>query len=154
MNSPRERGDESSPSLPPLPSLNEGKALTAASWPTWKLLLWALLAGLLVFVIGAGLDWLLLAEHERRGAVIEVSDALAGLVAGALVLRLLQYERERRARLRQRLEVIAEMNHHIRNALQVISLTAASAADQKQLETIRNSMNRIEWALREILPKF
>jgi two-component sensor histidine kinase len=55
--------------------------------------------------------------------------------------------------LRQRLEVIAEMNHHVRNALQVISLSTYSSADQKQLAAIKESVNRIQWALREVLPK-
>jgi signal transduction histidine kinase len=119
----------------------------------WKMVGIALLAGLVVFVIGAGLDWLLVREHESRRLTIEISDTLAAVVAGALVFRLLQYEHERRRRLRQKLEVIAEMNHHIRNALQVISLSAASSGDQRQLDAIRDSMNRIQWALREILPK-
>jgi hypothetical protein len=39
------------------------------------------------------------------------------LIAGVLVFRLLQYERDRREQVRQRLEIIAEMNHHVRNAL-------------------------------------
>lgn len=119
----------------------------------WKMIGITLLAGLVVFVIGAGLDWLLVREHESRRLTIEISDTLAAVVASALVFRLLQYEHERRRRLRQKLEVIAEMNHHIRNALQVISFSAASSGDQRQLEAIRESMKRIQWALREILPK-
>lgn len=113
----------------------------------------ALAAAAIVFLIGASLDWVLLREHESRRAIIETSDALGGLIAGALVFRLLQYERERRRQFRQRLETIADMNHHIRNALQVISGTAYSAANQKQLTAIRESVARIQWALREILPK-
>jgi hypothetical protein len=43
------------------------------------------------------------------------------------------------------------MNHHIRNALQVI--TYATAADtEESVELIRDSVERIEWALREVLP--
>ena len=45
------------------------------------------------------------------------------------------------------------MNHHVRNALQVISLSTFSTADQAQIDTIKPSVNRIQWALREILPK-
>jgi len=121
--------------------------------PGWKMLVLSLVAALTVFLIGAGLDWLLLREHETKSVTVEISDALGGLIAGVLVFRLLQYERERRRQLRQRLEVIADMNHHIRNALQVISGTAYSAADQQQLEAVRQSVNRIQWTLREILPK-
>ena len=75
------------------------------------------------------------------------------MIAALLVFRLLQYEMERRKRLRERIEAIANMNHHVRNALQVISLSAFSAVDQQQLQAVRDSVNRIQWALREILPK-
>jgi signal transduction histidine kinase len=121
--------------------------------PGWKMLVLSLVAAAAVFIIGSTLDWILLHEHEPKTVTVEISDALGGMVAGSLVFRLLQYERERRRRLRQRLEVIADMNHHIRNALQVISGTAYSAADQQQLEAVRQSVNRIQWTLREILPK-
>ncbi len=113
----------------------------------------SLLAAAIVTGIGFGLDLLLIHESQSRMTAVELSDVLGGVVAGLLVFRIVQYERERRERLRQKLEVIAEMNHHIRNALYVISLSTASAADQEHLEAIRESMNRIEWALREILPK-
>ena len=44
------------------------------------------------------------------------------------------------------------MNHHVRNSLQVISF-AASVPQQEALEAdIRNAVDRIEWALREVLP--
>jgi len=122
-------------------------------YSTWKLLLFALVAGLVVFLLGSGFDWLLLREREPRPLVIEISDALGGLIAALLVFRLLQYEMDRRLRLRERIEAIANMNHHVRNALQVISLSAFSATDQQQLQAVRDSVNRIQWALREILPK-
>jgi hypothetical protein len=44
------------------------------------------------------------------------------------------------------------MNHHVRNSLQVISF-AASVPQQEALEAeIRDAVERIEWALREVLP--
>lgn len=108
----------------------------------------------MVFLIGTTLDYFLIRDaHDSRVTVLEVSDALGGLIAGALIFRLLQYERERRERLRQKLAIIADMNHHVRNALQVISFHAYSNADKKEIEAIRESMERIQWALKEILPK-
>ena len=117
------------------------------------MLLGGFVAAVLVFMVGAGLDWFVLHENESRNIAISVSDTLAAVIAGILVFRLLQYERDRREQLRQRLETIAEMNHHVRNALQVISLSAYSYADQQQLEAVRESVNRIQWALKEVLPK-
>ena len=119
----------------------------------WGIFLMALVAALAVFVIGMGLDIALLREHETQRVTIEISDAMGGLVAGALAYRLLLYERERRARLRQRIAVIADMNHHVRNALQVISFHAYTNADKEQFEAVKESMERIQWALQEVLPK-
>jgi hypothetical protein len=113
----------------------------------------ALLSALVVFLIGAGMDMAILREHESRRLAVELSDALGGLIAGGLVFKLLQYERERRERLRQKIAIIADMNHHVRNALQVISFHAYSTGDQEQLEAVRESMERIQWALKEVLPK-
>ncbi len=119
----------------------------------WKLALVALFAAVAVFLISVGIDWLVLHEHEPRRVALEASDCVAGVIAGSLVFRVLQYEQDRRRQLRHRLEVIAEMNHHVRNALQVISFSAYSYADQQQLAAVKESVGRIQWALKEILPK-
>src|SRR3954468_17790431 len=119
----------------------------------WAIFLMAVIAALAVFVIGMGLDIALLREHEPQRLTIEISDALGGVVVGVLAYRLLLYERERRALLRQRIAVIADMNHHVRNALQVISFHTYTAADQEQVEAVKESMARIQWALKEVLPK-
>ncbi len=106
----------------------------------------------LMSLCGIGLDLLLLHNHEGTRLTMVVSNSLAGLIAGVLVFRVLQFGRERRARIEERLQTISDMNHHIRNALQVISFSAGSAHDQ-HLEGIREAVDRIQWALREVLPK-
>ena len=138
---------------PPSPESSEPESFDGLPLPTWKILLLTLIAALIVFATGATLDWFVMHERESRTFAIGVSDVLAGVVAGVLVFRLLHYERDRRRALRQRLETIADMNHHVRNALQVISLSAYSSTDREQLEKVKESVNRIQWALREILPK-
>ena len=50
-----------------------------------------------------------------------------------------------------RMQVISEMNHHIRNALGAISLTTDSIQNQQCVRVISESVDRIEWTLREIL---
>ncbi len=55
------------------------------------------------------------------------------------------------------MKTIAELNHHIRNALQVIKFLGGqqrSALDAMQLQLINDSVERIEWALREVLPRY
>jgi hypothetical protein len=106
---------------------------------------------LCVWVAGFGFDRLLVKDGVTRSRILIVSNALTGIVAGSLFFSLAYYERLRRKLVRERLHTIAEMNHHIRNALQVI--TYAAAADSgKSVELIRNSVERIEWSLREVLP--
>ncbi len=106
-----------------------------------------------VFMCNAGLDWYMLKHHESTLSTVEASDVLSALVAGLLFSKIAQYRRARRLALRQRLEVIGDMNHHIRNALEVISLSAHTSNDQQNVKQIRESVDRITWALKEILPK-
>jgi hypothetical protein len=50
------------------------------------------------------------------------------------------------------LKTIELMNHHVRNALQVIVDSAYLHGHAQQLDEIQMSVKRIDWALREILP--
>jgi signal transduction histidine kinase len=151
MNPPPEKLSQP-PSLQDFPVMpKEAGAFALSSGRV--MLMGAVLAALLVFMVGAGLDWFVLHENESRTVAISLSDSLAAVIAGVLVYRLLRYERERREQLRQRLEIIAEMNHHVRNALQVISFSNYSTDSEQQLERIREGVNRIQWALKEVLPK-
>jgi len=112
----------------------------------------AILFVVLVFLISSAADTLMLHDHESARITIELSDAVSSLAIGLLTYRLIRMHQQRREHLRQRVEVIADMNHHVRNALQVISLTA-HGKDKQEITTIRESVNRIQWALRELLPK-
>jgi signal transduction histidine kinase len=51
------------------------------------------------------------------------------------------------------MQVIAEMNHHIRNGLAAISLSTDAIQSQQSIRVISESVDRIEWALREVLPR-
>jgi hypothetical protein len=50
------------------------------------------------------------------------------------------------------MHVIAEMNHHVRNALQPIMYSPYLKEQAEQVRTIQEGTRRIEWALREVLP--
>ena len=110
---------------------------------------------LAVLVIVAFSSYVLEVTLHRRGVpgrdLILLSNLLVGAVAGILVYVLSARERQRRAYIECRLHVIAEMNHHIRNALQVI--TFYSRKGKKQEIGIIEAVERIQWALREILPQ-
>jgi hypothetical protein len=114
----------------------------------WIAALRSILIGFAFFVLGSVSEvWLQHHTHSRTTAM--VSDALLGVAVGLVVLF---YERRQQRNIIRKLEVIRLMNHHVRNSLQVISF-AASVPQQEALEAdIRNAMDRIEWALREVLP--
>lgn len=148
-------GPSSPPQLhvpePPVPI----KSLARDWLPSWqRLAVISLLFALFVFCVGLALDYLLLVHRDSPVATVEVSDALAGLLAGVLFYKILDAGRRRRKLVLQRLETIDQMNHHIRNALQVISFSVhANQEHAQEVANIDRAVNRIQWALREILPK-
>jgi len=115
-------------------------------------LLLFLVVVLVVGVLGLGFDWVLVREGVKRLDILALSNGLTGVAVGLLYLQLNRVERERRAQVQERLRTIAEMNHHIRNALQIIAYANLTADKEKSVELIRSSVERIEWALREVLP--
>jgi len=112
----------------------------------------AVLCTLLVFLVSSMADLFLLHEHETPRITIEFSDGVSAAIIGLLCYWLVRLQQDRRKRLRGRVELIADMNHHVRNALQVISLTSHGKT-KEEIAAIRESVGRIQWALRELLPK-
>jgi hypothetical protein len=111
-----------------------------------------LLVGIAVAVAAMAFDRMLIHEGVPRWDLMAISNGLTGLVAGALFWKARSMERARREFVRERLHTISEMNHHIRNALQVISFYCYREQDAQTLEMLRKAVNRIEWALKEVLP--
>ena len=113
----------------------------------------AVIAGIAIFVVNVVADLLILHHHELTARfTVEISDGISAFVIGLLSYKVIRLQQQRSDRIRQKLEVIADMNHHVRNALQVISLSTHGQS-KEDLGAIRESMNRIQWALRELLPK-
>ena len=109
-----------------------------------------------VLVFAAGLLFDILLIHLEKISQLHAAAVLDGVFAlllSILLYRVLMYDRERRILILQRLETIDEMNHHIRNALQVISFNAHPQSNEFELVEIKRAMNRIQWAVREILPR-
>jgi hypothetical protein len=109
---------------------------------------------LLVSIVGFAFDRLLIKEGATRADVLLTSNSLTGIVVGLLFYTLSNQERERRRLVQQRLQIIAEMNHHIRNALQVIKYATLAESHAESVELIRSSVDRVEWVLREVLPEY
>lgn len=96
-----------------------------------------------------------LARAGIQGEKTLLDDALLGIFAALAVFFLLSHRDAERELSRQKecASVIAELNHHIRNALQVIVSRTELSFNNPELQEIRNAVNRIDWALREILPR-
>jgi hypothetical protein len=101
-----------------------------------------------IFLLGVVLRTLL-DRFGVSGTTAVVDDLLIGILAGLLVFA---YERHQHKLVLEKMRVIAEMNHHVRNALQTILYSPFLKEQAEQVRTIQEGTRRIEWALREVLP--
>jgi hypothetical protein len=117
----------------------------------------SLLVAVIVSLIGIVLDRLLLKEGITRLDMLIFSNGLTGLFAGGLFWQMAREAKASRDLVAERMKTIAELNHHIRNALQVIKFLGGqkrTGLDAVQLQLINDSVDRIEWALLEVLPRY
>jgi hypothetical protein len=105
-----------------------------------------------IFVVLTGLD-VLLRYYPNLSFLLPLADLAVALLCGGLLARVIHDARKRAHLVQQRLRIVAEMNHHIRNALEDIELTAHAQHRREATESIDMAVSRIEWALREILPR-
>ena len=112
-----------------------------------RIIISALLLGLLIGVCGVGLDRLV--HHASR---IYVSDLYTCVVAFVFSYLLMIYEKRRRMILARRMAIAAEVNHHIRNALTAIVYTTSVKRDQSLQSVLKDATDRIDWVLTTVLP--
>ena len=120
---------------------------------TLKLAIAFVLSSLFIAGVGFAFDKMLLREGIPRLDILVLSNVLTGLVAGALFLQSKIRAQEKERLLQERLQKISDMNHHVRNALQVMAFYGHLAEDPKAAQLVRDSIERIEWTLEEILPR-
>jgi len=101
-----------------------------------------------IFVLGVSLRTLL-DSWGVTGVAAAIDDLLIGGLAGVLVFA---YERHQHKIIHEKMRVISEMNHHVRNALQPIMYSPYLKEQAEQVRIIQEGTRRIEWALREVLP--
>src|SRR5689334_19828439 len=86
--------------------------------------------------------------------LLDIANFLTGAFAAGLFWHLERDHRCQQRASQRQLEVVAEMNHHIRNALKVIAFYTAQNEEKKEVAQIREAAERIEWSLREVLPRY
>ena len=101
-----------------------------------------------IFLLGVALRTIL-DELAVSGITATIDDLLTGILAGLLVFA---YERHQHKLMLEKMRVVADMNHHVRNALQSIVYSPYLKEQAEQILTIQEGTRRIEWALREVLP--
>ena len=111
--------------------------------------LFSFFLGFGIFILGVALRTVL-DKLDVGGVPALVDDLLVGIAAGAMVFA---YERHQHKLVLARMRVIAEMNHHVRNALQPIIYSPFLKEQAEQIRIIQEGTRRIEWALREVLPR-
>ena len=111
--------------------------------------LFAIAAGIATFAVVYGIDFFL-ARINLPAETTVLDDAILAVLVAFIVIGI-QRQSELREH-RHKIAVIAEMNHHIRNALQIIMYTSSTVSDRNEADRLRDAAKRIEWALRVILP--
>lgn len=109
----------------------------------------SLAVGASVFLAGGVLDWFVTRQYLPRISLMLGGAAIA-LAVGLLIFQLLTDIQERYLAMLDRLRRIAELNHHVRNALQIIAYHNALEHAGAGATDVRTQIERIESALREI----
>ena len=99
-----------------------------------------------------GLTMTMVRLGVRMRPAIYIQAAVAGTVATLLVGSLLALVIYRRTLMRRQLLVVAELNHQVRNALEIIAASTWRIADQQTVTTILEAVTRIDVTLRSLFP--
>jgi signal transduction histidine kinase len=104
----------------------------------------SIVLGFTIALIGAFLE---LTVDHHPSTFASLDDLAVGIISALVVFA---YEQRRYRALMRRLQIIASMNHHVRNALQAISYSPYAKQEQ-QMQVIQDSVARIQWALDQVL---
>ncbi len=112
-----------------------------------RTILASLLLALTIAGCGFGVDFLFHGVKQ-----LYASDGYTCVVAFALCYTLIIFEKRRRILLARRMEIAAEVNHHIRNALTAVVFSASVQNDPGLQAVIEDATARIDWVLNTVLP--
>ncbi len=118
---------------------------------TARIVLYCMIASCSVLLVAIILQWLVYNDwlHET-GPVRVVGTTIATIVTFTFILHWQLGLRRRHAEALRRLEIIAEMNDRIRNALQAIACVTY-ATDPKATQWVREAVEIIDAALQGVL---
>ncbi|HTS07748.1 MAG TPA: hypothetical protein VMP68_19395 [Candidatus Eisenbacteria bacterium] len=118
--------------------------------PTMRVQFVSAAVGLASFLATELMHYVLVPNIGRRWERL-LAEGISAVVVAGLTAGFMDAANQRHEAALLRMQVISEMNHHIRNALGAISLTTDSIQNHECVRVISESVDRIEWALREVL---
>lgn len=111
----------------------------------------AVLVGLVLFFVSYVADWALSLVGISFVASI-VNNIVIGACGGAVAYMWARFEAERQARAREKMILLVELNHHIRNALVILGQSAALQDGPEKLRLIDEAVDRVDRVLTELVP--
>ena len=102
-----------------------------------------------ISVVAVGILLKSFTKNHATMAIESLDNFSTAILTSLLVFA---YEQQRYRAAMEKIRIIAEMNHHVRNALQAIIYCNLLPEQEKQVKLIAESETRIEWALRKVLP--
>jgi hypothetical protein len=124
-----------------------------SDWLTRERTTPALVTGGILFLLSLGINFLLFKLGIPAAATV-IDDlaiaALGGLLSFFYVSAISMNQEYRRAK--ERIILITELNHHIRNALTVIQCSADIASEKERILRVHEAIQRIDWVLTDLVP--
>lgn len=119
------------------------------SWRSsyWAIALLAILIGVLSVAASIALDWAIHDFVRRVFASDILEGAVAAVVSGVVLVRM----QTRRRELLTRMQIVEDVNHHVRNALTAITLSSSLRHDPELNAQVRDACERIDWVLNDAL---
>jgi hypothetical protein len=111
----------------------------------------ALSVGVLLFFVSYLSD-LLLFRLGIPSAQTILDNFVIGGVGATTAYIWVRWATEREARFRERIILLIELNHHVRNALTVIHRSALLDDQKRKRELIEEAVDRIDFVLTELVP--
>lgn len=119
------------------------------SWKNsyWLIAFLAIFIGLLSIAGSIVLDWAV--HHVVRQ--VYASDILEGAIAAATSGIILIRMQSRRRELLFRMQMMEDVNHHVRNALTSIALSSSLQQDENLDAQVKDACERVDWVLNHAL---
>ncbi len=102
-----------------------------------------------IFLAGGVLDWFVTREYLPRVSLMLGGAAIA-MGVGLLSFQILTNIQTRYQMMLDRMQSVAELNHHIRNALQIIAYHNVPDRSDRAIQQVNAQVTRIHTALRAV----